>query len=99
MHRGRSFMGAKGIFVAIAVCGILALGLVFGFGQKRRDTQTRPRTVGGSEAGGTTKLRANGDLQAAINAAKCNETIELEAGASYVAAPQQSFVLPNKSPC
>jgi hypothetical protein len=94
-------IGPKAVILAITVCGILVFGLVFGFGQKRRDTntQTRPRTVARSEAGGVTKLPANANLQAALSAAKCDVTIVLEAGTSYVAPPQQSFILPNKSQC
>ncbi|MGH9961080.1 MAG: hypothetical protein ACREBC_28830, partial [Pyrinomonadaceae bacterium] len=91
----------KKIFLALALGSILAVGLVFGFAQRPRGAvpQTRPRTVARSQAGTLTKVPANGDLQAALNSAKCGETIVVEAGATYVAPPQQSFILANKPQC
>ena len=84
------------IFVALGICSLFAFGLLLVVAQTRE--QTRRRTVAG-EPGKSTKVPANGDLQAALRSAQCGDTIVLEAGATYVAPEQQSFVLANKPEC
>jgi hypothetical protein len=68
---------------AVLAGGLLLICLIVACAQVRRDTptQARPRRV--PVASNATTVRAGGDLQAAVNAARFGDTIILEAGATY----------------
>ncbi len=80
----------KVLIALTLVGGVLVLGLLLVFAQRRRDrdaTQTtRPRRVSGeaATAPSTKKVKAGGNLQAAVDSARYGDTIVLEAGATYV---------------
>jgi hypothetical protein len=76
-----------GLSFVVILCVIAAAALVV-FTQKRLVTVARP-------AGKNVVIRvpAGGDLQQAINSAQSGDTIELQAGASYIGA----FTLPYKN--
>src|SRR5215510_6279641 len=69
------------------------------FAQEARASQSRPRKVTSSQSRPTAKVLDSRTLQAAINSAKCGETIVLQAGTTYVAPQAQSFTLPYKPQC
>jgi hypothetical protein len=84
---------------AILIVAILAAGVVvLSLAQARRNgtQQTRPRRVG-TTSGSMILVRAGGDLQAALNSAKCGDTIVLQAGARFQASGDKGFVFPAKS--
>ncbi len=83
--------GKRAKVVVVSLVAFVLLGLVaFAFAQQR----ARRVTVTMSPAGAKTiKVPAGGNLQRAINAAQGGDTIELEAGASFMGA----FELPNKA--
>jgi hypothetical protein len=92
------------LITATMVISVLALLLLLAFAQKQTRnsaSEQRPRRVAEtneSVAGSTRKVAAGGDLQQALNAAKCGDTIVLEAGATYT-PKGDSFVLPQKPSC
>lgn len=74
----------------VVIGGFLCVaGLVFAFAQKSRDAvrQIRPRRVSTSASNSTSSssklIRAGGNLQAALDAARPGDTITLEAGAKF----------------
>jgi hypothetical protein len=80
---------AKGLILFLPGL-ILGVSLILAFAQRRR-TVTTPR--GGAASGAQAiNVRAGGDLQKAIDAARPGDTIILEAGAMF----KGTFTLPNK---
>jgi hypothetical protein len=84
--------------VAIALCVLLiailvSVGLTLAYGpwSQAQPPQTRVRRVSG--AGSAIVVKKGGNLQAAINAAHGGDTIELEAGATFVG----TITLPKKT--
>src|SRR5262245_14994639 len=47
----------------------------------------------------TLSVPGGGDLQSALNAAQCGDTVILQAGATYQATGDQGFVFPAKAQC
>ncbi len=86
------------VFGLLVIAG-LAYASIGLFGQKARTPQTRPRTVNSNQGATATKVMDGRAFQAAINSAKCGETIVLQAGVTYVAPQGQAFTLPNKPQC
>jgi len=78
----------------LIVAVLISASTLFIFAQKRRDSspQIRPRRVS-TEMGRVVELRAGGDLQRAINAAQCGDSVVLQAGATW----DGEFVLPNRN--
>ncbi|HKQ52309.1 MAG TPA: hypothetical protein VJT74_08080, partial [Pyrinomonadaceae bacterium] len=72
--------------------GLLLTGLAVGFCLVFALAQTRRRVAGPTAAARTIEVRAGGNLQRAIDAARPGDTIQLEAGAQFVGP----FTLPNK---
>jgi hypothetical protein len=89
--------------LSLTAVGILLTIILLAFAQRRTDTnQTRPRRAGDTpsqtSAGPVINLAAGGDLQRALDNAKCGDTIVLQPGAVY--KPRgESFVLPPKPAC
>lgn len=90
--------GTKGKMklLLVILVGLLSVaGLVFAFAQKSRDAsqQVRPRRISTPAPGSISKLvKAGGDFQAALHAARPGDTIILEAGAKFTGP----FTLPAK---
>ena len=91
---GRKRQGGGAKVIALVVAGVLSASfLALAWAQGRLDAFQRPRqATGGSAAGRVIQVRARDDLQAALDAARPGDTLELEAGARFVGA----FVLPVK---
>lgn len=83
------------LIMAAVVVSVFGVVLLLAFAQRQQD---RPRRVSDSASSSTQRIPSGGDLQQALNAAKCGETIVLEAGAVY--KPRgDSFELPKKAAC
>ena len=90
---GATKRGVRVLYMSLA--GLLLVAcFVLIVAQKRRSSsqQERPRRVFGSRSS-TINVKANGDLQGALNAAQPGDTIVLEAGATFTG----SFTLPYKA--
>jgi hypothetical protein len=82
------------VLALIIVPGLILAAVVALIAQSREDSsrQMRPRRA---ETGGTRaiEVRAGGNLQLAINSARCGDVIGLQSGATW----DGNFILPNKS--
>lgn len=61
--------------------------------------QSRQRSVSSNRSDSAVKILDGAGLQAALNSAKCGETITLQAGVTYETPKGQSFVLPYRPQC
>ncbi|MDQ3665634.1 MAG: right-handed parallel beta-helix repeat-containing protein [Acidobacteriota bacterium] len=83
------------VLCALFVTGLISVCLTLAYAQWRQaapTAQTRPRRVSG-ERSAPIVVRKGGNLQAAINAAQPGDTLELEAGATFVG----TILLPKKA--
>lgn len=85
----------KEVLSIIIGCGLLVSLLVFAVAKLRQSQQARPRRALNAE--NVIEVPAGGDFQAALDQAKCGETIVLAAGASY--KKSTPFVMPYKGKC
>lgn len=88
----------RALIALTLVGGLLILGLLLVFAQRRRDQSqaTRPRRAAAAiaTASSTVTLKAGGNLQAAVDNAHYGDTIVLQAGATY----NGPLILPYKEP-
>lgn len=103
MKGGATLWNARLATALATSASLLFLGLSLACAQTRsNETQSRPRRVAPANAK-SVMVKANGDLQAAINAAQYGDSIILQAGATYESPYSGSprdfgFSLPNKGP-
>jgi hypothetical protein len=77
----------------LAAVGLLIAGIAFAIAQRQFDPAQQQTPQRATPAGArTVNVRANGDLQRALNEAQLGDTLVLEAGGRFVG----SFVLPEK---
>src|SRR6185295_11609748 len=100
LPRAATTLKRRTVLVLTGLMSFLDVGLLLACAQtKSPSSPSRPRRVG-AQNGKEITVKAGGNLQAAIDAAKFGDTITLEAGATYQTrgAPQYSpFVLGTKT--
>lgn len=91
---------SKYLLLVIVIGLVIILSLVFVFAQRQKDAsqQIRPRRASSSGAE-VINVPAGGNLQKALDSAKCGDTITLQAGAIYSPPPGQRIELPYKGSC
>jgi hypothetical protein len=83
---------SKAFVIPIVFLVVMVAGLVLVRTSNPQSTQVRSRRV--AEGGGkTTELTSGQNLQAAINAANCGDSVVLQSGASW----DGNFLLPDKN--
>jgi len=87
VYRGRRVVLITGVMLAASLLVSLCAKAV---------QESRTRRVAGS-AGNVIEVRAGGDFQAALNSARCGDTIVLPAGAKFQGQGDKGFVFPAKN--
>src|SRR5438552_16029356 len=85
------------VWLLIISVAAVTFGMTLKF--TRASSQDRLRSV--SRSGSVITVAANGNLQQALNDARCGDTILLEASATFLAAGDAGFMFPAKTggPC
>ena len=108
--RGTSALAKRGellrelLKIILLLCGLFALNSIGAVALRhhRSFSQDRQRSVSGpTAAGNEITVNANGNLQQALDSAKCGDTIVIDAGATFLTTAEDGFVFPSKSggPC